>query len=416
MEWDSRWGLRERILLREGNGSHIFTLLGSYFGLGFFSDLIFSLLRFSGTIVRVEDISSQWTDSKWRSLKVMTKWKFFPSLIEFRLQQYCPDFLNLFHPLGSMGRTCFCSKARQSFPMGDWIVCTVYNSERNRVSIGEEQKASTDCWDSCSWYSSKTLLLASFLLFCCRYHSIYESWVANVFSFIIVDTAGQALHDAGLMQSCDATQPSVFIEGKRSDNHVIWHHKQTNVNTSSGSMPWPQTEGDRQFSSNVSGWPLLSSSTMHSPKPRNEPKVELGEKPERPTSCRLFGIDLINHSSNSQQLDKLTVQPLNGSSGGNEAHTPGILSAADMQQKSVVLKTSKEITHWQSVVSPKEIRSKQSSTSARSRTKVPTLWLTIWANIIYINYTVIVCFLYIVYLSPTFGLAWICARRFKCKE
>ena len=88
------------------------------------------------------------------------------------------------------------------------------------------------------------------------------------------------------------------------------------------------------------------------------------------TSCRLFGIDLINHSSNSQQVDKLTLQPLNGSSGSNVAHTPGNLSAADMQQKSVGLKTLKEITQWQS---PKEIRSKQSSTSARSRIKVPTL-------------------------------------------
>ncbi|XP_030454134.2 auxin response factor 9-like [Syzygium oleosum] len=260
--------------------------------------------RFSGTIVGVEDISSQWTDSKWRSLKV--QWD-----------------------------------EHASVPRPDRVSPWEIESSAPSIPLSVTESA-----------------------------LVKNKRPRPIAEIPAPDTAGQALHDTGLMQSCDATQPSVFIEGKRSDNHVIWHHKQTNVNTSSGSMPWPQTEGDRQFSSNVSGWPLLSSSTMHSPKPRNEPKVELGEKPERTTSCRLFGIDLINRSSNSQQVDKLTVQPLNGSSGSNEAHTPGNLSAADMQQKSVVLKTSKEIIHWQSVVSPKEIRSKQSSTSARSRTKV----------------------------------------------
>ncbi|KAF8033392.1 hypothetical protein BT93_D2104 [Corymbia citriodora subsp. variegata] len=244
--------------------------------------------RFSGTIVGVEDISSQWPDSKWRSLKV--QWD-------------------------------------------------------EHASVPRPERVSP--WEIESSVSSVPL-------------SITESAVTKnkrprpPAELTTLETAGATLHDAGLMQSCDA----------------IWHHKQTNVNTGSGSISWPQSEGDRQFSSNVSGWSLLSSSTMHSPKPRNEPKVELGEKPERPTSCRLFGIDLINHYSNTQQVDKLTGQPLNGSSGINEAHTPGNPSAPDSQQKSVVL-NSKETIQKQSVVSPKENRSKQScSATARSRTKV----------------------------------------------
>lgn len=260
--------------------------------------------RFSGTIVGVEDISSQWTDSKWRSLKV--QWD-----------------------------------EHASVPRPDRV--SPWEIESSVPSIPP---------------------------------SMTESAVAKKrprppAELPALDTAGATLHDVGLMQSCDSTQPTVFIEGKRSDNHGIWHHKQTSVNTGSNSISWPQTEGDRQFSPSVCGWPLLSSSTMHSPKPRNEPKVELAEKPERPTSCRLFGIDLINHSSNSQQVDRLTVQPLDGSAGINETHTPGNAPAVDSQQKSVVLKTSKEIIPKQSVVSPKEIRSKQScSTTARSRIKV----------------------------------------------
>ncbi|XP_030530331.2 auxin response factor 9-like isoform X1 [Rhodamnia argentea] len=261
--------------------------------------------RFSGTIVGVEDVSSQWTDSKWRSLKV--QWDEHASVPR-------PDRVSPWEIESSV----------PSIPLG---ITESAVAKNKRPRPPAELPA--------------------------------------------LDTAGPALHDAGLTQSCDSMKPSAFIEDKRSDDHVIWHHKQTNVNTSSASMSWPQTVGDRRFSSNVSGWPLLSSSIMHSPKPRNEPKVELGEKTERPISCRLFGIDLINHSSNSQQVDKLTVQPFDGSFVINEAHTPGNPSAADLQQKSVVLRTSNEIIQRQSVVSPKEIRSKQScSTSARSRTKV----------------------------------------------
>lgn len=32
------------------------------------------LIRFSGTIVGVEDISPHWANSKWRSLKVLSSW------------------------------------------------------------------------------------------------------------------------------------------------------------------------------------------------------------------------------------------------------------------------------------------------------------------------------------------------------
>jgi len=32
------------------------------------------LIRFSGTIVGVEDISPHWVNSKWRSLKVLSSW------------------------------------------------------------------------------------------------------------------------------------------------------------------------------------------------------------------------------------------------------------------------------------------------------------------------------------------------------
>ena len=70
--------MKGRILLNEGRMAYILLIRLNDFWINL---LIFTrslttrfniLIRFSGTIVGVEDISLQWKDSKWRSLKVNT--------------------------------------------------------------------------------------------------------------------------------------------------------------------------------------------------------------------------------------------------------------------------------------------------------------------------------------------------------
>lgn len=182
---------------------------------------------------------------------------------------------------------------------------------------------------------------------------------------------------------------SSIAEGKRNENHVIWHHKQTNIYSHSNSMSRPQTDGvwlssphknvsQRLFQDSteecksVCAWPVLSGcSTPQSSKLMNDlvpGPLDEGRKSEVATSYRLFGIDLVNHSSSLPPIEKATAQPISVSSGITEGHILSTVSAADSDQKSEI---SKEKKPEQLLVSPKEIQSRQScSTSTRSRTKV----------------------------------------------
>lgn len=201
----------------------------------------------------------------------------------------------------------------------------------------------------------------------------------------------------GLTQSHDLPQMSSTAEGKRSENHVMWHHKQADIggpliNSNTTSVSRTQTEGSwlssshhlsasqHQFqdaaedSKSVSAaWPALSGySTLHSSKLNNGDPIidpnENGKKAETATSCRLFGFELINHSS-STPLGKAHAHPISASSDGNGLLST--LSASDSDQKSDLSKASKEQQQGQSHVSPKEIQSKQNCYSnTRSRTKV----------------------------------------------
>lgn len=50
---------------------HLRSLRFNVFFLVFYMSCVFCSIRFSGTIVGVEDFSPQWTDSRWRSLRVL---------------------------------------------------------------------------------------------------------------------------------------------------------------------------------------------------------------------------------------------------------------------------------------------------------------------------------------------------------
>ncbi|KAJ0105589.1 hypothetical protein Patl1_17494 [Pistacia atlantica] len=280
--------------------------------------------RFSGTIVGVEDFCSQWKDSKWRSLKV--QWDEPASIT--RPDRVSPWDIEPF-------------------------VASVPSNPAPPVSMKNKRPRPP----------------------------------IEIPSLDLTSTAS-APWNSSLTQSHDVTQLSV-TEGKRSDNHVSWHSKQTDFNSNSNSLSRTQTDGEWLASprvsfsqqlfpdavddnKNVSAWrPIHGYSTSHSSKVNIDSmpdRVEIGRKTEMGASCRLFGIDLINHSMSSTTMEKAAA-----SSVTTEGHNLCTLSAGDSDQKSDLSKTFREKKSEQVQVSPKEIQSRQSSsTSTRSRTKVLT--------------------------------------------
>ncbi|EEF43383.1 hypothetical protein RCOM_1311830 [Ricinus communis] len=279
--------------------------------------------RFSGTIVGVEDFSPHWLDSKWRQLKV--QWDE-PASIP-RPDKVSPWEIEPFSASAP-------SNISQPVPL---------KNKRPRPPI-----------------EVPTLDLSS---------------------------TASPLWNSRLTQSHDLTQLSVTAEGKRNENHIMWHHKQNDINSHSNSISRTQTEGGwlssplvnvsqhlfqevTEDSKSVSNWPVVSGySTPQSSKLNDSilDPVEKGRKSDVATSYRLFGIELINHSASSLPTEKAPAQPLSVSSGTTEAHVVSTLSAADSDQKSDI---SKERKPEQLHVSPKDAQSRQSSASTRSRTKV----------------------------------------------
>ncbi|XP_059442488.1 auxin response factor 9 [Corylus avellana] len=200
---------------------------------------------------------------------------------------------------------------------------------------------------------------------------------------------GSTLWNSGLTQSHEMTQ--FMAEGKRSENHVIWHPNQTDINSNNSLISRPQTDGNWlssphtcvtqhlfqdtvDDSKSVSTWAALPSySTPHSSKLENESfpdPVEKTKKADTATSYRLFGIELINHPTSSPTVEKANAQPISVSNGSTERHI-STLPAADSDHKSDLSKDSKDTQAGQMQVPPKEIQSRQNCfASTRSRTKV----------------------------------------------
>ncbi|KDP25269.1 hypothetical protein JCGZ_20425 [Jatropha curcas] len=280
--------------------------------------------RFSGTIVGVEDFSPHWVDSKWRHLKV--QWDE-PASIP-RPDRVSPWEIEPF--------------AASVPPSMTQPVAVKNKRPRPLVEVHTLDLSSTA---SPPWNSRLT-------------------------------------------QSHDLTQLSVTAECKRNENHMIWHHKQSDINSHSNSISRSPTEGGwlssprvnvsqhlfqeaTEDSKSVSNWPVVSGySTPQSAKFKNDPilePIEKGRKSEGTTSYRLFGIELINHSTSSLPIEKTPAHPASVSSGTIEGHVMSTLSASDSDQKSDV---SKEKKSEELQVSPKDVQSRQSSASTRSRTKV----------------------------------------------
>ncbi|TKY63345.1 Auxin response factor 9 [Spatholobus suberectus] len=276
--------------------------------------------RFSGTIVGVEDISPHWINSKWRSLKV--QW-------DEHVAVPRPDRVSPWEIEPFVAST-------------PSVQPTIVKTKRPRP----------------------------------------PSEIPDVDT----TSAASVFWDAGLTQA-DMTQVNVLAESKRNDNTGMWHHMQTDLNSKSNSintMLRNQTEGSwlssphsscpshlfqdtTDDSKSVSAWPV---SKLHSSRLNNDhalDQVDKESKVETATSCRLFGIELIDHSRNSSAIEKASVHAVNLSKVTTEGCT-STLSRTDAGHKPDVPKaSSKEGKQEQQQVSQKETQSKQ---ICRSRTKV----------------------------------------------
>ncbi|XP_039050849.1 auxin response factor 9-like isoform X1 [Hibiscus syriacus] len=206
---------------------------------------------------------------------------------------------------------------------------------------------------------------------------------------LYMSTTASAPWNSGVMHSHDPTQRNISAEAKRNENHVMWHHMRAQVNSSCSSVSKTQNEGSwlssgmsvsqhlfpdaREDSKSVSGWPLLSG--FSNPQLKDDltfDPIEKLKKSETAASCRLFGIELINHSVGSTTpVERTSTQLSKVTAGTTEGHGPTILSSpTDSDQKPDNSKDSKEKQQEQLQVSAKEIQSRQSPNSTRSRTKV----------------------------------------------
>ncbi|KAF8413336.1 hypothetical protein HHK36_001315 [Tetracentron sinense] len=286
--------------------------------------------RFTGTIVGVGDNSSQWVDSKWRSLKV--QWDE-PASIH-RPERVSPWEIEPF-----VAPT----------PSNLTTQPVALNNKRLRPSLDLPVLETTSSAASAFWYPGST-------------------------------------------QSPDLTQVS-GVEVQSNESQFVWLPKQKEIkgnltNYSStgssrtrpeGSWPSPLSnvslklfQDATEDNKTVSTWPVLSGySTTDSLEPNKGPKldpIEERKKPEIASGCRLFGVELKNNSNTPASAEKAPSHSFCISSGPTEGCVAATVSGADSDQKLDFLKALKEQKQGLLQVSQKDFQSKQSST--RSRTKV----------------------------------------------
>ncbi|KAJ4956097.1 hypothetical protein NE237_012880 [Protea cynaroides] len=292
--------------------------------------------RFTGTIVGVGDISPQWKDSSWRSLKVQWDEPVSPIQRPERVSQWEID------PFVASA-TCNLTQP------------PLVKNKRPRPPIDPAAlETAANSAASVFWYPAST-------------------------------------------QSLDLTQLS-GTEAQSNGNQVLWHPKQREAKgslinsnnicssktwTDGGWPPSPQVDvslnlfqelaEDRKTGISCSFLPSFS--TLDASKPSSSlvlDHVDRGKKPEMASGYRLFGIDLVNVPDILGSTEKTPSCPMSVSSATTDGSAPVAGSGADSDQKSGLSKATKEQKQCLLQVSPKESQSKQSccSSSTRSRIKV----------------------------------------------
>ncbi|KAK8481183.1 hypothetical protein V6N13_035096 [Hibiscus sabdariffa] len=128
----------------------------------------------------------------------------------------------------------------------------------------------------------------------------------------------------------------------------------------------------REDKMKLSGWPVLSGfSNPQLNQDSTFDPIEKVNRSETAASCRLFGIELINHSASTTPLERTPEKNSTMTMDITDIRDLSTLSSTDSDQKSNLSKESKEKQQEWLQLSAKEIQSRQNCSSfTRSRTKV----------------------------------------------
>ncbi|KAG1335008.1 putative 3-oxoacyl-[acyl-carrier-protein] synthase I, chloroplastic [Cocos nucifera] len=298
----------------------------------------FVFLRFTGTVVGVEDVSSQWTDSKWRSLKV--QWDEATNILRpDRISPWEIEPFNTTAPTLNAMHPVLVKNKRPRLPM-DMVGYTVLEPTSPFWYSGTTHSHELDGLSSVDANSSATQVIWP-----CMQKENKGNGVKN----------GPG--------SCDPMVLDDWLKGLHSPI------KSPPASLTDVSLKLFQDMNDE---TKVASWPVNPGSMME-----QQPVLKLGngveewKKPEvRSSSCRLFGIDLMNHSKSTTVSEKAIAAPaFTKSIAPIEGPSKATASVDESdQQQSGLSKASRE--HKQGLdSSPKEIQSKHHG-STRSRTKV----------------------------------------------
>ncbi|CAK9143145.1 unnamed protein product [Ilex paraguariensis] len=281
--------------------------------------------RFTGTIVGVGDISSQWKDSTWRSLKV--QWDEPASIA--RPDRVSPWEIESFAASGPTSLV-------QPVPVKN-------KRPRPPIEIPVLDTASSAVW-----------------------HSSHDSMSSAVWH-----------------PSHDSTKLSGTADRQRTENHIptpmtCSHNGILRMHVEGGWTSSSHVTASRKMnideteeSRSASAWSVPSHhSTLHSMKQSNELMPDLVDgRSGTVASFRLFGIDLKSPAIGALLAEKAPLKLVSVSNVAAEGNLLSAVSAVVSDQNSELSKDSKEQKLEQLQVSPKEVQSKQSC-STRSRTKV----------------------------------------------
>ncbi|XP_010915982.1 auxin response factor 11 [Elaeis guineensis] len=288
---------------------------------------------FTGTVVGVEDVSSQWADSKWRSLKV--QWDEATNILRpDRVSPWEIEPFNTPAPALNAAQPVLVKNKRPRLPM-DMVGYPVR---------GKQEPTSP------FWYPGTT-----------HSHELdgLSSVDANSTETQVIWPCTQKENKGNGVKngpgSCDPMVLDGWLKGLHSP-----------IKSPASSL----TDVSLKHETKVASWPVIPGCMMEEPTLKLGNGVEEQKKPEvRSSSCWLFGIDLMNHSKSTTISEKAIAAPaLSKSAAPIEGPSKATASVNESDRQSGLSKSSREQKQGHDS-SPKEIQSKHHG-STRSRTKV----------------------------------------------
>ncbi|TMW97575.1 hypothetical protein EJD97_005275 [Solanum chilense] len=272
--------------------------------------------RFTGTIVGVEDSSSQWKDSKWRSLKV--QWDEPASVPR-------PDRVSPWdiEPFVASVATPLVP------PMG-------VKNKRHRAHNEPKSSEPVPAAALAAWIPSA------------QFNPVMEGQ-SNVNPF--------SLHTSQTNSTATNSTFKARVDG-------IWSASKVNASLN---MLLDETEASKSASPRPA-FPSFASSQFGKQNDLLLPSLDDERKCDTITSCRLFGIDLKCPSFGSVN-ENPPLEPANNSDGSAEGCSGNLTSAGDSEDNSGLSRDSEDQKQEQLKPPPKEVHIKQVS-STRTRTKV----------------------------------------------